>query len=123
MSRAALALGACACALLLPGAGNNDVKQNSALDRAGQAAEPRLMTYWEAKAAGFHVPPLPSETGIRACTESDYHPGFTSAEAAEQAAREYEANWGEQGPGYCQVDPRTMTFAIMPGRPGLLGSP
>lgn len=74
------------------------------------------MTYWEAKAAGFHVPPLPSETGMRVCTADDLdNPGFRSPEAVAKALAEYEARWGESGgPGDCQVDPKTMQYVIFP---------
>lgn len=76
---------------------------------------PLVMTYWEAKAAGYHVPPLPSETGMRVCTEADFHAGFPSAEAAEKSLREYEAKWGEAGsPGDCQIDPTKGRIVIFP---------
>jgi hypothetical protein len=74
---------------------------------------PILMTYWEAKAAGYRVPPLPSETGMRVCTASDFHGGFSSAEEAEQSLAEYEAKWGEAGsPGDCQVDPTKAWIVV-----------
>lgn len=74
---------------------------------------PVFMTYWEAKEAGVRVPPLPSETGIRACTDADFGEGFRTPAAGMRALAEYEARWGEDGgPGYCQVDPRTALFAI-----------
>jgi hypothetical protein len=77
--------------------------------RAGDAPRvngPLVMTYWEAKAAGFHVPPLPSETGMQVCTDADLGSGFPSAEAAERALAEYEATWGDAGSSAdCQLDP------------------
>ena len=82
------------------------------------------MTYWEAKAAGREVPPLPSETGIRPCTKADYGSGdgYRSAEEAEKAAQAYQDKWGEaEGPAYCQDDPRTFLYGTWPGRRNLTG--
>jgi hypothetical protein len=125
MSKAALVFGVCACTLFLPGAGDTSAKQDRVPEAVALASEWGLMTYWEAKAAGFHVSPLPSETGIRPCTEADYNnPGFRSAEAIEQASSAYYAKWGEaEGPAYCQDDPRTLLYGYWPGRSSILGRP
>jgi hypothetical protein len=83
-------------------------------------SDPIVMTYWEAKEAGYHVPLLPSETGMRVCTEADFHPGFPSAEALEKSLREYEAKWGEAGsPGDCQVDPTKASIIFLGSTGGL----
>ncbi len=76
---------------------------------------PTQLTYWEARDAGYPVPPLPQEVGLRQCVESDFHHGFKSAEAAEEAleAQEKLSN-DEVGPDYCQVDPTTNLFFVMP---------
>lgn len=90
-----------------------------------QLGEPVIMTYWEARHAGFHVPQLPAETGFRVCTNADFHRGFSSAEEAERSLAEYEAKWGEAGPDICQVDPTTATIAVFPpgrGPPSMLQS-
>jgi hypothetical protein len=71
------------------------------------------MTYWEAKAAGFHVPPLPSEPGMRTCTHADFHAGFSSAEDAERSLDAYEAKWGESGsPDDCRLDATKGTYLV-----------
>jgi hypothetical protein len=76
-------------------------------------AEPLVMTYREAKAAGFRVPPLPSETGMRTCTKADFPHGFPTPEAAERSLAEYEANWGEAGsPADCRLDPAKGTIVV-----------
>ena len=83
-------------------------------------SDPIVMTYWEAKEAGYHIPLLPSETGMRVCTEADFHPGFPSAEALEKSLREYEAKWGEAGsPGDCQVDPTKASIIFLGSTGGL----
>ena len=71
------------------------------------------MSYWEARAAGYQVPPLPSETGMRTCSDADFGQGFSSADEAERSLAEYEAKWGESGsPRDCQIDPTTATILI-----------
>jgi hypothetical protein len=78
-----------------------------------------VLTYEEAKAVGLHTPPL---TGMRLCTEADYHTGFKTAEEAERSLRAYERMWGDSGsPGDCQVDPRKMVYVVgAPFAPGLV---
>jgi len=101
--RIAVGIAGIASALLLPGSAPS-----------AQLTDPVFLTYWEAKAAGVHVPPLPSETGIRVCTDADYHEGFRTPEAATEALAEYEVKWGEEGPGYCQEDPTEATYVVFP---------
>jgi hypothetical protein len=73
------------------------------------------MSYWEARAAGYHVSLLPSETGMRVCTENDFGDGFSTADEAERSLAEYEAKWGEAGsPDDCQIDPTTATILVFP---------
>ena len=102
-----LAIAVAVCPLALPSSG----AQRKAEDTP-RVSGPLVMTYWEAKAAGFDVAPLPSETGMRVCTDVDLvGGGFPSAEAAERSLAEYEAKWGESGsPADCQLDPRKARF-------------
>lgn len=81
--------------------------------------DPVFMTYWEARRAGYAVSALPAETGLRVCTDADFHHGFVSAEEAERSLAEYEAKWGEEGPDICQVDPTMTTIAVFPSGRGL----
>jgi len=95
----------CVCSLDLPTASIPQTK----------ATEPQVMTYEEAKAAGIAVPPLPSETGMRVCSDSDFGSGFASAEEAERSLEEYEAMWGEAGsPNDCQLDPTKGKILVFP---------
>ena len=79
--------------------------------------DPIVLTYEEAKALGLHTPPL---TGMRLCTDADFHGGFETAEEAERSLRAYEQKWGESGsPLDCQVDPRDAVYVIGPFQRGL----
>jgi hypothetical protein len=81
--------------------------------------DPVFMSYWEARRAGYVVSALPAETGLRVCTDADFHHGFSSAEELERSLTEYEVKWGEEGPDTCQVDPTTTTIAVFPPGRGL----
>ena len=60
-------------------------------------SDPIVMTYWEAKEAGYHIPLLPCKTGTRILHRGRLSPRFSKRRGVEKSLREYEAKSGGGG--------------------------
>ena len=68
------------------------------------------LDYWQAKAAGYHVPPVPEETGLPTCPPAEPYAGVSPSDPAPP----------DDAP-VCAVDPRTSGLIVLVGLPTAQG--